>query len=197
MISAETLALLLGALVLIGVWQGSTGPAITLALLGFIVVGIASGLLPSLGLTTGFNGDETVLTLDPDAEVTHEQEGVAVGNCVWDRERKVAGEPARPAAAFELTNRSDRPKRVRVELIFGNARTPSRDGQPIFTEVHGWTAAPADDAHWLIPPRVPPRLADPNTIPQPVDPVTLTAPDPDLDSAITWCGVRLADVRDA
>ena len=199
MLSLTALAILFGVLVVLGFRSGSGagGGAVLIALVAFLVLGAASGLFPRIDFAAGVDGDETQFSLGTGDDVTETRNGVAVGSCLWDTERVVDGMPARPGAVFELTNTDDAPKKVRVELMLGNARSPVSDGVPIFEEVMDWAPAPAKDAHWLIPPGTQGPLAAPGDIAQPVSPVTLLAPDTELDEAISWCAVRLADVADA
>ena len=161
----------------------------------FLVLGLASGLLPPLNVVAGAGEDQTTLSLGS-GEAFDDQDDVTLGNCVWQRNREVQGEPAPAAAVFSVRNNTSTPMKVRVEVIFGRAVTPQVDALPIFVEIHDWTPAPSERAHWLLPPLLSP-LTEPNNLDQPVEPVALMPPVGVENDLISWCEVRIADLRDA
>jgi len=205
-ITLAGVAVFFGLLLLLAFFPGYNGGflAATLAMGLFLIFGFASGLIPPLQVAAGVNEDDVSLQFGTSDSLTagdrlsvaaDEEDGVVVSNCRWLHQRVRLGRPA-PAAAFRLVNGNEVPKRVRVELIFGNAEEPSADGDPIFFELHDWTPALPGGEHWLVPPTPPPELEGPaNTIDQPVDPVVLLPPSGPDNALITWCGVRISDVR--
>ena len=181
MLSLTALAILLGVLVLFVVSSGSGSGVATVGLVLFIIVGIASGLLPGLGLVAGVNNERFALSLAGGSGAVTERDGVSIGECTW--------EPETERAFFTIANGEDQPMRAQVDVIFGEAR-PNR--APM--QIHGERRYPAHDRSWLLPPNGLPGQNQPDY--SPAWTIQVRPPsDDDRNPLITWCYVTIASVE--
>jgi hypothetical protein len=149
-------------------------------LIVFLVIAVASGLLPPLGIVTGINDDEVAVSLGESDDGETERDGVRIGKCTW--------EPESQSAALTIANRASEPRFAQVDVVFGSAEVASSP-----EEIHSARRYPDGDRHWLLPPAGLPAPNQPDYDPGWL--IRMPAPDDDRNQHITWCYATIADVE--